>query len=309
MQFRVFRPVERVQGYPEEEQIGLASVTSVQPAWSRVELQRTAANLMRLQQLQINDIVVGIQSVTVTEIPQYAYLMVYSRPVGAEVYVDNLFSGRTKEAGLEVRLSAGRHTVRVSAPAHSTEQREVELRANERKPFNATLQPRLRRIPFGMQIASVNYVRERPSNESFRNRLENERLDGVQVGAGRIYSLFMSQLGGSWTHANMAARKGSGINEVHRLTCYAQGGLSPRMGSFIPYVGAGYEIGRLYFNEHNVYDGSENLGEAGKIGHNGWYWSSGIYVGKWLHIAYRRTINRPETDIQSYSIGVNFAGP
>ncbi len=308
MQFRVLRRVERVQGYWEEEQVALAVVTSVQPTWSRIEPQRAGLNFMRPVSIQQNDIVVGVQSITVDELPRYAFLSVYSRPVGAEVYVDNLFQGRAPESGLEVRLTPGKHTVRVSAPAHRTEERSVELRPDERRSFNATLQPRLRRIPFRMQVLTGGYVQDRPANSAFRSRLENERMNGARVGIGRVYSVFMSEAGGSWTHANIPADRSFGLNEVHNLSLHAQGGISPRLGWVLPYVAFGYELSRFYFNDQNVFEGQQSLGDAGKVGNSGWYWGGGAFLGHWFHVGFRQTIGRPETDFRSLTIGVNLAG-
>gem|GEM_PF-1118257 len=308
MDFRILRKVERVPGYPEEEQIAVARATSVQPAWSRIEIPRTSSTLMRAPVVQENDIVVGPQSVAVNELPQYAFLMVYSRPVGAEVYVDNLFQGRTKENGLEVRLAAGRHAVRVSAPAHKTDERTVELRPNQRMPYNATLDPQLRRPPFSLQISSFSYVRQRPGNEAFRQQLDGEALQGVQTGYGRIYRNFMTEIGGSWTFANMAPEKGYGLNEVHRLTLHGHLGFAVPLGFVIPYGGAGYEFGQFMFNSGNVLAGQENLGASGKIGHDGWYWTAGVFVGRWLQVSYRRTWGRPETDLGMWSVGLNLSG-
>lgn len=308
MDFRILRRVERVPGYPEEEQIATAQVTSVQPAWSRIEIPRTRENLMRPVTAQEGDVVIGPQSIAVDEIPQYAYLMVFSRPIGAEVYVDNLFQGRTKESGLDVRLSAGRHTVRVAAPAHRTDERTVELRPNQRMPYNATLEPQLRRPPFAMQITTFSYVRQRPTDDTFRGQLDGEALQGAQAGFGRVYRMFMTELGGTWTFANMAPGQGYGVNETHRLTLYGQLGLAVPMGFFIPYGGVGYEVGRFMFNEDNVFSGQESLGATGKIGHDGWYWSVGLFISRWLRVDYRSTWGRPETDLRTLTVGLNISG-
>lgn len=308
MAFQILRRVERIPGYAEEDQIASARVTSVQTSWSRIEVPRTRETLMRRVIVQEGDIVVGPQSIAVEEIPQYAYLMVFSRPIGAEVYVDNLFQGRTKEGGLEVRLSAGRHAVRVSAPAHKTDERSVDLRPNQRMPYNATLEPQLRRPSFSMQITSITYVRQRPTNDTFRGQLGGEALQGAQVGFGRIQSKFMTEIGGTWAHANMAPGAGYGLNETHRLTLFGQVGLALPVGFFVPYAGVGYEVGRFMFDEGNVFRGEESLGATGKIGHDGWFWSAGAFVSRWLRVEYRSTWGRPETDLGTLVVGLNMSG-
>lgn len=308
MNFRVLRKVERVPGYPEEEQIAAAQATAVQATWSRIEAPRTRETIMRPVTIQEGDVVIGPQTVAVSEIPRYAYLMIFSQPVGAEVYVDNLFQGRTKEGGLEVRTGAGRHTIRVSANAYKSDERVVELQANQRMPYNATLEAQFRRPPFNMQITAVSYVRQSPRNAAFKRTLDGEALQGAQLGLGRVYRYFATEIGGTWTHANMAPGEGYGLNEVHRLTLYGHAGLALPLGFVIPYGGIGYEVGRLMFNEDNVMSGQESLGKAGKIGHDGWYWTAGLFMSKWLRVEYRNTWGRTQTDISTLTVGLNISG-
>ena len=308
MTFRILRTVERVPGYPEEEQIATARATSVQETWSRLELQGRPTMFMRGPSVKVGDIVIGPQTPTVTELPQYAYLMVYSRPVGAEVYVDNLFRGRTKADGLEIKLKAGRHTVRISAPAHKPDERTVELQPNQRMPYHATLQPRLPRRTFRLPITMFSYLRQRPTDERFRGQLDGEALQGVEFSIGRIYSRFLTEFGVSWTHANMAPGQGYGLNEVHRLSTHAQAGLAIPMGTFIPYIAIGYEAAQYLFNERDALDNGEALGEAGKIGDNGGYVDMGLFVRRWLRVSYHSSWGRTETDLKMFTIGLNLSG-
>lgn len=307
MQFRIMRSVELVPGYPEEQPVATAEVSAVQETWSRLtvaqERQRT-----RRQTVQIGDIAIGPQTVAVQELPQYGYIMVFSRPVGAEVYVDNLFRGRTVEDGLEVRVPAGKHQIRLSAPAHRVDERAIEIATGQRVPFHATLQPILPRRVFDMAATNLSYLRQKPSDELFRSQLATEALHGVQLGFGRVYSVWTSEIGGSWAMANMAPDRGYGLNEVHRLGAYGQIGLALPTALFVPYGAVGYEIARFMFNEQDVLDGDENLGAAGKISNNGWYWTCGVYFRKWLHVGYRGTFDRLNSDLHMMTIGLNLSG-
>lgn len=308
MTFRILRAAERVPGYPEEEPIAMARATAVQEDWSRLEAERTAATLMRRPVVQVGDVAVGPQTVAVEELPQYAFLMIYSRPIGAEVYVDNLFQGRTKNGGLEVRLAAGHHAVRIAAPAHRPDERTVDLQPGQRMPYNATLEPVLPHRASVVPLTTLSYVRQRPGNDRFRGMLDGEALQGAQIGFGRIQSFFITELGASWTYANMAPGQGYGLNETHRLGAYVQAGLATRMGLFIPYLGIGYEAAQLMFDEGNVFKGTEDPGSAGKLADNGWYWTAGVFVHRWLHVSMRGTWGHPETDLKMITAGLNLSG-
>ncbi len=309
MRFRIMRVVERVPGYPEEELVAMAEVSKAQEMWSRLAISREqSGGLRRSAAAAVGDIAVGPQTVSVEELPQYAFLMVYSHPIGAEVYVDNLFRGRTKDRGLEIQLTAGRHQVRLDAPAHEAEERTVELQPSQRVPFNATLQPVLPQRVFNMPFTSLSYIRQQPTDDRFRSQIETESMQGVQIAFGRVYSVWTTEIGMSWTMANMAPDRGYGVDEVHRLGGYAQLGLALPLGMLVPYAAVGYEIGQLMFNEQNVFDGAETIGAAGKIRQDGWQWAVGIHLRRWLNLSYRATVNRTNTDFKVFSVGVNLSG-
>ena len=205
----MLRRVERIAGYPEDQTIGTARAVSVQPAWTRIVLDTPPSQRGRRQepvQIAVGDLVIGPQTVAVDEIPRYAYLMVFSRPTGAEVYIDDLFRGRTSKEGLEVRLDPGEHRVRLSATAHEEDTREVTLRPDQRMPYNATLEPRLPRRVFVMPITTFGYVRTTPSDEHFREQLDGNVLQGMHVGMGRVYSFLLTEMGAEWTFSNMGRR-------------------------------------------------------------------------------------------------------
>jgi hypothetical protein len=304
MRFRLMRPVEHVPGYPEEEPVGVAEVASVQEDWSRLTIDQTAS-VARRAIIQIGDMAIGPQTIAVDELPRYAFLMVYSRPVGAEVYVDNLFRGRTGDGGLEVKLPPGQHQVRLGAPAHKGEERRVELQPSQRLPFNATLQPIFPRRVFNLPLLNVSYLRQNPTDDLFRSQLETGSLQGVQVGFGRVYSVWTTEIGGSWTMANMAQGKGYGLDEVHRISAYGQLGLAIPAGFIVPYGVIGYEVGQFMFSQKNATDSFSSIGSAGKVKQDGWYWSVGVYLRRWIHVGYRGTFRRPETDLQMITFGIN----
>jgi hypothetical protein len=310
MKFRILREVERVPGYPEEELITMAEVTSVQESWSRVQpdRQRDPASIMQRVTVQQGDIAVAPQTVTVDELPQYGFLTVYSRPVGAEVYVDELFRGRTTESGLEARVSVGRHKVRVSAPAHETDEREIELRSGQRSQYNATLEPILPRTRYKLGITAFSYLRQTPDDSHFRSQLDKRVLQGIQFAVGNVSVPIITEVGGSWTHANMKTGKGYGINEVHRINGFGHIGLAFRWNMFVPYASVGYEFGQLMFNEGNFTDEGSDLGGAGKLDQNGWYWTAGVFINRWIRVGYSRTWGQPETDMGMLTVGLNLAG-
>jgi len=307
MNFRIMRSVERVAGYPEDQLVAIARVTSVQDSWSRLEVDRGDGPVSD-PIVRVGDQAIGPQTIAVNELPQYAFLMVYSRPVGAEVYVDNLFHGRTDKGGLEIRLPVGRHTVRLSAPAHKDDERTIELLPSQRLPFNATLQPKLPRRSFNMPITTVSYASHRPADHTFRSELDQSNMTGAQIGFGRIYSIWITEIGGGWAHANMAPGRGFGVNEVHRLYGYGHLGLAARLGMLIPYGGIGYEVTQFMFNEHDVFSGEESIGAAGKIENDGWYVTAGVFLLRRLRVEFRSTWGRPETDMRMFSVGLNLSG-
>jgi len=310
MTFRILRRVERVPGYPEEEPIAMVKVTALQDTWCRAQPDRESdpASIMNRRSPQVGDIAIAPQTVAVNELPQYAFLTVYSRPIGAEVYVDELFRGRTTSDGLEVRVSAERHKVRVSAAAHKADEREIELRPGQRLPYNATLEPQLPSTRFRMDIATFSYLRQTPGDSHFRDQLDKGVMHGIQFVAGNVKPPLISGIGGSWTYANMASGRGYGINEVHRMTGFGHVGPAVRWYMFVPYVAVGYEFGQMMFNESNFTDEGSDLGGAGKIDHGGWYWTAGIFVNRWLHVGYRSTWGRSGTDLTALTIGLNLSG-
>ena len=309
MAFRVLRRVERIAGYPEDETIGTARVVSVQSEWSRISMdvvQPDGRPMVPPPQPQVGDLVVGPQTVAVDEIPRYAYLMAFSAPVGAEVYIDDLFRGRTSKDGLEVRLDPGEHQVRISASAHEDDEQTVNLRPDQRLPVNATLEPRLPRRVFVMPITTFGYARTSPQNEHFSDQITDGVMQGMHVGIGRVYSFLLTEMGATWTFSNMAEDRGYGVNEVHRITAYGHAGLSVRFLGLVPYAAIGYDYGQLFFNEDNAADGS-SFGAAGKIAQHGWYYQTGIFIRKWLHVSYRGTWAHDHSDMGTFSIGLNMS--
>lgn len=302
MPFRIMRRVERVPGFPEEELVATVRTVSVQETWSRAAYQVEPGLMTRRPAIGVGDVAIGPQTVVVTELPQYAFLTVYSRPIGAEVYVDNLFRGRTTDTGLEVRLTAGEHRVRLAAPAHHAEERVIELQPNQRTSFNATLEPVLPRRPFIMQLAHVSYVLQNPTDAAFRSEIEAESLHGVRVGFGRIHSIWTSEIGGSWTTTKNAPGRGYDISDVQRLGAHGQIGFALRLGWIVPYGAIGYEIAQFRFSEQGA---NRGLGAGGNLRDDGWYWTTGVYVHRWLQISYRATTGRDNTDLRTYGIGVN----
>ncbi len=305
---RILRSVERVPGYPEEIEIGTGRLVAAQQEWSRVALEpeNPGSRRLRYPDVSVGDRVVGEQTVVVDEVPQYAFLMVFSRPVGAEVYVDNLFQGRTVEDGLEVRVRPGEHEVRVSAPAHRDETRTVDLRPNQRVPFNATLEPKLPSRVFVMPITTFSYARATPHNEAFRAQLDGNALQGMQIGLGRVYSVLLTEMGGRWLFANTAPGQGFGLNEMHHISGYGHAGLAFRFTGLVPYAAVGYDYGQLYLNENDVFKGNR-IGSAGHIEQKGWYYTFGVFVRKWLHASMTRTWGHDHTDYTLINVGINFS--
>jgi hypothetical protein len=310
MEFRVLRKVERVKGYAEESEVATVTAVTVQPAWSRVQLKDGGSLRDRLKgsvPITLNDVVVGPQTITVKEMPRFGFLMVYSRPVGAEVYVDDKFHGRTTRDAIEVRVSAGKHTIRVTAPAHETVEQTVDVTAYRRVPFNATLEPKVPKRAFLMPITTLSYVRPKPTNETFRAQLDGNSMRGAQIAMGRVYSGFLTEVGAEWTFSNTLPGEGYGVNEIHRLSGFGHAGIAPRIGAIIPYIAVGYEFSELKINDDNVFDGS-SIGSSGTIAQNGWYWQTGMYIRRWLHVGYRKTWGRHGTDYGTFTLGLNLSG-
>lgn len=91
-------------------------------------------------------------------------LVVETRPVGAEVYVDGRLQGRTP---LRVSLEAGRHEVRVAAPGYGEYRAQVEVRPGES-------------VRLGVELVPV-----RVTLELYVNVEARVFLDGQEVGIAR----------------------------------------------------------------------------------------------------------------------------